>query len=325
MELGKPVSDLHAARQGDVVALTWVPTTEQGAPSQLRTPSGVVILSQTCDVVRDPGTRPHVLVAPIAGSLAKKQESDARRGRTPLLLHLPLTDNAEEKFADLQHATSVPKSSLLGTTLLSRHTTSDSAPDAAHLGARIGRAFSRFAFPDEIHGVTDALAKKARETSGSSKPFGRVIDYVEDLRVKASHWGAPGRVLTFYVIVSSALLIEPDDVDPQWHWGRAVIHGARPNEDIAAAPLARVSEILANACDAYIQDSSTADMTTLFYLWGAWAATTHRELLDPRLGAEVSEIRLVLESDDEFSLAQMRRTASLDLEDLSGSYGAISS
>lgn len=324
MTPGESVADLRAARQGDVVALEWIPSVDEGEPVRLPSPQGVVILSQTCDVVRDPSSKPQILVAPVLESPTQQQLSEARRGRAPLLLHLPPVSDAVEKVADLQHATSVPKRSLLGNLLLSRHTTADSAPDAAHLGSRIGRAYARFAFPDQIHGVTDALARKARETSGSSKPFGRVIDYVEDLRVKANHWDAPARVLTFFVIVPRRLLIDREDADPAWSWSSAAPPGAGKSVDIKTAPLARVSELLADACDAYEVDPLSANATTLFNLWNAWATTTRRELLEPHLGPELSEIHFVLESDDQFSLAQLRRTASLDLEDLSDAHGASS-
>lgn len=322
MDAGDQIANIRFARQGDVVELRWIPTIVDGAPDALPTPKGVAILSQTCDVVRDPHHRPNVLVAPVLEAPTKQQLSDARRGRAPLLLHLPNLDGSGEKVADLQNATSVPKTSLIGSVLVSRHTTGDSSADAAHLGARVGRTYSRFAFPDEVHDFTDALSKKARETSGSSKPFGRVIDHLEDLRLKADQWDHPGRVLTLYIVVPKKLLIHRDDVDPDWTWAASGPKNAKPAEDIATASLARLSEWLADACDAYNEDPRSSNLTTVFYLWHAWSERTRTELLDPLIGGEVSQVRVVLESDDQFSLRQMRRTASLDLEDLSESHGA---
>lgn len=322
MEAGEHVVDIQFARQGDVLALPWIPTVTAGLPAQLPTPHGVVVLSQTCDVVRDPRFRPNILVAPVLDSPTQQQFSDARRGRAPLLLHLPAVSGAAEKLADLQHATSVPKTSVIGAMLTSRHTTADSSADAAHLGARVGRTYSRFAFPDEVHSFTDALSKKARETSGSSKPFGRVIDYVEDLRLKANHWDRPARVLTLYVVAPKRLLIQRDDVDPDWDWATARPENSKRTEQIGSLPLARVSELLADACDALNVDPLSANLSTLFHLWHAWSNSTRTELLDPLIGDEIAEVKLVLESDDQFSLMQMRRTASLDLEDLSDSHGA---
>lgn len=322
MEAGDQIADTQVVRQGDVVDLPWIPTVNEGAPASLETRWGVVILSQTCDVVRDPRHRPNVLVAPVLEAPTKQQLSDARRGRAPLLLHLPDLDGSGEKVADLQYAASVPKSSVIGTVLLSRHTTADSSSDAAHLGARVGRTYSRFAFPDEVHDLTDALSKKARETSGSSKPFGRVIDHLEDLRLKADQWHHPGRILTLYIVVPRKLLIHLDDVDPSWTWADSRPQNAKPAEDIQTASLARLSEWLADACDAHNADPHSSNLTTVFHLWQAWSGRTRTELLDPLIGGEVSEVRIVLESDDQFSLRQVRRTASLDLEDLSESRGA---
>lgn len=323
MATNQPLKNLSTSRQGDVVMLDWIPAVGDNEPSKLETPLGVVILSQTCDVVRDPSARPNILVAPVVADLNHQQMVDARRGRAPLLLHLASpTEGGGDKFANLQYATAVPKNSLVGTTLLSRHTTADSAADAAHLGARIGRTFSRFAFPDEIHGITDALAKKARETHGTAKPFGRVIDYVIDLRIKANHWDQPARVLNFYIIVDKKMLISPSEVDPNWIWSDAELIGAKPGTNLEKASLVQVSEALANACDAYQSSPFETNLTTLFKLWTLWAAKTKEDLLDRHLGPEIAQVHVTLESDDEFSLAQMRRTTSLDLEDLSDSHGA---
>ncbi|MBB2976484.1 hypothetical protein FHX49_002059 [Microbacterium endophyticum] len=130
-------------------------------------------------------------------------------------------------------------------------------------------------------------------------------------------------MLTLYIVVPSRLLIHRDDVDPDWKWATGRPEKSKQTEDMNTVPLARVSEILADACDAYEADPQTANLTTLFRLWHAWSQRTRTELLDPLIGEEIAEVRLNLESDDQFSLRQMRRTASLDLEDLSDSRGAM--
>lgn len=322
MRVGEEISSTHDLRQGDVIDIEWVPAVIDGAPGAFQTPCGVVVLSQTCDVVQSGPSKANVTVAPILCSPEAGQLSDARRGRAPLLVHLPGLGETEEALADVQRAASLPKDKLLGRTLLGRHIDGESTLQARNLAERVGRVYSRFAFPDQVVPVLRKMKNKARQSVGGSGAFGRVLDHLE-FRIQASHWDSPGRVLRLFVIVDSSVLIMPDDADPDWDADTSAIPGLGRQERIESASLTRLSELLADGCDKFLNDPMAVDGTTLLRLWEAWVLRMKNDLLDPQTNEEVIEFRVELIGDEEMTLSRWRRTVSLDLEDLSDSTLAV--
>lgn len=152
------------------------------------TPFGVAILSQTCDLVQ--ASKERCLVAPVLEP-TDKIVSDAKKGRKPLHLYLESADLGSQHVADMERATSVPKSRLVGRRLLVRSVEQASSSEARKLGWRIGRAFSRFPFPDEVYPVFNRLRKKAQDRAGSQGAFGQVLDLVADMRVSSDQWASP--------------------------------------------------------------------------------------------------------------------------------------
>lgn len=302
-------------RQGDVIDLPQLSVVSGEAEmSVLDTPHGVAVLSQTCDVVQ--GSKTRCLVAPVMNA-DPGEVADARKGRKPLWLYLESTDGAPPaRIADMQLATSVPKDLLVGRVVLARSAENPSGAEAGRLAARVGRAFSRFPFPDEVYPVFSELRSRVQKRSGTESPFGQVVDLVEDLRVGADQWSNPGRSLTLYVLVPEELLVPPDDLDPTWTWDANRVLGIRPRELLDSLALNRTCElILANR---------QGDRTTLARLWQRFGELVRTELLEPRLSGEVVEFSVEVLADSEMSVRQYRRTESLDLEVLSDSSWQLS-
>lgn len=232
------------------------------------------------------------------------------------MVFLPELGASQAAIIDAQKATSVPKKLLLGKKLLARHIDADASVAAIDLAQNLGRIYSRFAFPDEVVAVLAKMKSKARRGAAGSGAFGRVLDHV-DLRVRANHSGAPGRVLYLYVIVSAHLLIPRDEVESDGPLVTTSVVGLKSQEQIGSASLTRLSELLANTCESYLSDRASTDGTTLLKLWELWTERFKQDLLDSQLNDEVTEFRIELMSEEEISLASWRRTVSLDLEDLS--------
>ena len=135
--------DWRQLRQGDVVAISALPVLASGVAELLPTPQGVVLLSQTCDVVQS--SKRTVTVAPLLPDPTKDQISQAKRGRSPALLYLPQTVEHPERIADMSRICSVPKTEVLSTSPLSRHAIDGFGPQSRQLARRIGRVYSRFA------------------------------------------------------------------------------------------------------------------------------------------------------------------------------------
>lgn len=307
--------DCSNLRQGDVVGLRVLGSTGPGDRREvLDAPEGVAVLSQTCDVVQVSKTR--CLVAPVVPNPSDAAFATARKGQKPL--HLYLESGAAEPtqcIADMEQAVSMPKTTLVGLPIIARYVDHASGRTARTVAWRVGRAFSRFPFPDEVYPAFSKLRGQAQAKAGSAGNFGRVLDLVEDLRVSADQWPRPGRNLTLYIIVAEEWLIAPDDVDPNWHWSSTRVAGLRPHESEPGLSLDRVRElILANL---------HADKTSLAHLWRLLGQTIQAKLLAPMLSDEVVSFEVVVLSDSEMTFRQYQRTESLDLEVLSDSTDAL--
>nr|WP_274708213.1 hypothetical protein [Arthrobacter sp. H16F315] len=297
-------------RQGDVADVNRLilAGVDDGSPVIVETPAGVAILSQTCDIVQPSKTR--CLVAPVIDP-SKQDLSDARKGRKPLLLYLESEkDGSVAYVADMERATSVPKALLAGRKLLARCGAEASEYGTRIIAARVGRAFSRFPFPDEVYPVFKDLRGRVQTKSGTESAFGKVIDLVTDLRVSADQWAKPGRRLTLYVIVPEAQLIPIEDTDPNWEWDLKRIRGLKQGETGDRLDLDRVSTL--------ILQNSGGDATTLAKLWAKFGQLIQGTLLRPSLNREVISFEVEVLSDVEMSYQRFSQTESLDLDVLSG-------
>lgn len=293
-------------QQGDIVSLATSSAEVAGIDLQQNQAIEVAILSQTCDVVQ-PG-RTHCLVAPITAA-SSADVSAAKSGKKPLLLHLDDGSGNGPWVANIGLAFSVRKSQLSEGRLISRPVGPASEEPARRLSARIGRAFSRFPFPDEVYPVFARLQDQLRAKAGKQGNLGRTIDLVEEIRVSADQWGAPGRHLRLHIVVSNTLLIPQEDADPTWAPSR--ISGLQAHEDVQELALDRVCEL--------ILGNIGGDLTTLLHLWRYFSQTLHTQLIAPYLGPEVERVAVDICSDIDFTYFDMKRSESLDLETLSDS------
>lgn len=303
--------DCSNLRQGDIVSVESlaIPNVEGGSDS-LPTPAGVAVISQTCDIVQSGKKR--CLVAPVLSSPDEDCLTDARKGRRPLhLLLRPDGDGSRPCVADIEMAVSIPKERLHGQLILARGVGEDSLDATRAVAWRIGRAFSRFAFPDEVYPVFQRLRSNAQSKIGTPSPLGQVLDAVLDLRVAADQWSYPGRALTLYVILPSQSLISPDEVDPNWKWGDGRVSGLKNKNEDPPANLNRTCEL--------IQANEGGDPSTLEYLWRLFGRHLQEQLLTPALNEDVSEFEVIVLSDVDMTLRDYRGTESLDLEVLSDS------
>lgn len=309
------LDDCSNLRQGDVVGLSEVRLVgEDGEWETVDTPAGVAILSQTCDVVQP--SRARCLVAPLIANPTAGGLSGARKGQKPL--HLYLESHAAEPdrcIADMEQAVSIPKATLAGVPLTARYVEQASGREARSVAWRIGRAFSRFPFPDEVYPAFNKLRQQAQEKAGSSGNFGRVLDLVDDLRVSADQWTSAGRNLILYVVVPDERLVSPEDVDPAWCWDTTRVFGLHAGEVEAELTLDRVCELLLVNLD--------KDRSSLAHLWRILGDAIRSKLLDPGLDSEVVSFCVLVVSDTEMTYRQYQQTESLDLEVLSDSTNTL--
>jgi len=303
--------DCSNLRQGDVVELRELrlPVAD-GEFEIVATPAGVAILSQTCDVVQP--SKQRCLVAPVFAHPTDAALSSARKGQKPLHLYLESGESGADRcIADIERAASILKSELSGTRIMARYVADSSGGQARAVAWRIGRAFSRFPFPDEVYPAFSRLRHQAQEKAGSAGNFGRVLDLVEDLRVSADQWASPGRRLTLYIVVAEERLVPSDEMDPNWQWDPSRITGLRSGELPSSLSLDRVCELLLANLD--------GDRTSLGHLWKTFGETVEAKLLTSSLDVEVVSFGVEVLSDSEMTYRQYQQTEGLDLEVLSDS------
>lgn len=315
MEPGNIIGSTEDLRQGDVVRLSWIPSVIDGEPAATLTPDGVVIVSQTCDVVQNSKT--HCLVAPIVPS-TDEELSQARKGQSPLRLYLPSAAGVDAEIADLQQTASVPKGLFVGAEFIARRTIDEQDDQARNIADRLGRLFTRFPFPDEVYPAFNKLRKRVQKTAGGQGWFGQVLEYVDDLRVSADQWATDGRNLTLHIVVSAQFLIPEEEADLGWDWSRSIVHDRRPGEMFSTLSLDRISELLVKNLQQRDHGEYPTDPTTILRLWQSWSEATAKTYLGPSAPA-VSSFVAVLASDVEFTWADWKLTESLDLEVLSDS------
>ena len=116
---------------------------------------GVVMLSQTCDVVRSCRQRPFVEVAPLVEMLEREVEH-VRRLKRPAFAYV--TGTAKERLiADLDRIMTVEKTVVAG---WARKPGWESDEDLRNFALAISRKWSRFAFPEDFISAARALQKR---------------------------------------------------------------------------------------------------------------------------------------------------------------------
>ena len=105
----------------------------------------------------------------------------------------------------------VPKAEVGSASPLSRHTTDEFGPSSRQLAERIGRVYSRFAFPDAVHDSLSKFLQAVRSKAFGGGNLWRALGFVEEFRVAANHWEGAGRELKIYVVVPAQLLPSEED------------------------------------------------------------------------------------------------------------------
>ncbi|WP_282206273.1 hypothetical protein [Kitasatospora fiedleri] len=307
------VPDLSGYSQGDVVSLPALPVMEDsGQITSIETPHGAVILTQTCDLVLT--DRPTVHLAPVA-HLSEGAAKLARSGRQPSLVHIP--ELGEHAFADLTFIGTLRKGAI---TDLPKTSGVKSDEDVRKFGQRIGRRFSRFAFPDSVVPWIRPLRAIVESRHGkAASPAGWALDRVATLRLESFNgWIEPPFEITLCIVLEPRVFPTfPSDYEPKLSKELDIwLHGA-VGEIALKRKHGEIAERLMKGGDAIDPDSR-------WWLWSAladaWAnlcippAGSDPEVLSAVDGGEFSADIL---SADEFPYSRLRRTEEIDLDHLS--------
>ena len=157
---------------------------------------GLVVVTQTCDIVRSCADRPYLEVSPLVEVNAEKLEQIRRLERPNYAYLAGVADR--NLVADLDRVMTVEKSVVLE---WERIQGCISDADTRSLGEALARKRSRFAFPDDFTKLVSKLTEKIKKKHDKDSPEGLALQALREIRVRAApSWDAPEVEIFFWFI-----------------------------------------------------------------------------------------------------------------------------
>lgn len=224
---------LQIWRQGDVVlgetlpaihladlAVPGTPESEQYAAEQIAAgekPSlsvvsvdfpGFMVVSQTCDIVRDCATREYVELCPLT-EVPEHKLGQVRAGRMPRYLSCSgLGDRG--LAADLDHVSTVEKRTLIQFND-QRVAGVNAEEERRRLASALARKRARAALPDEFVAFIEPLQRRVKERHGRHTDEGRFLAAVREMRALPDpDWGTTSVEVTLFFLFDNSAQIPPD-------------------------------------------------------------------------------------------------------------------
>ena len=148
---------------------------------------GLIVVTQTCDIVRACTSRPYIEVAPLM-QVTEDEWRTVRRGRRPAHATLPALEK-DCLVADLDRVMTVEKS-IVATWARTPGYTEDA--DGRAFAQALARKRVRFAFPDDFNAFARKLSGRLVEKHEKNTDEGRGLRALREIRVRAApSWDAP--------------------------------------------------------------------------------------------------------------------------------------
>jgi len=157
---------------------------------------GLVVVTQTCDVVRECKSRPYVEVSPLV-TLDEHDFHTVERGRRPNFALVPaLADR--RLVADLDRTMTVEKSVVAG---WQRVPGCQGDEDARRFASALARKRERFAFPDDFTVLAKKLTARLADKHDRTTAEGHALRSLREIRVRAApSWDAQNIELMFWFV-----------------------------------------------------------------------------------------------------------------------------
>jgi hypothetical protein len=171
-------------------------TGEEGVNALTSEVRGLVVITQTCDIVRECMMRPYVEVAPLV-EVDDDVLRGVKRGQRPAYAFVPEMER-QRLVADLDRVMTVEKS-IVADWERTPGTTTDG--DARAFAQALARKRVRFAFPDDFNALAKKLQKRLSEKHEKSNAEGEALRSLREIRVLASpSWDAETVEVFFWFI-----------------------------------------------------------------------------------------------------------------------------
>lgn len=173
---------------------------EQGADLVESEFPGFVVLTQTCDIVRDCTDRPFVEIAPLLEIVEPGKLHNIERARMPRFAYIPaLADRS--LVVDLDRVMTIEKSVMAG---WQRIPGCRNDIERRRLAEALKRKRSRFAFPNDFTTLAKKLQKRIDDKHDKNSVEGEALGVLREIRVAAApSWEASKIELFFFFIRDS--------------------------------------------------------------------------------------------------------------------------
>lgn len=158
---------------------------------------GLVVVTQSCDILRARKVRPYIEVSPLVRMPAEKY-AQIEACQMPQFAAIPGV-RQQGLVADLDLGMTVEK----GVVAAWRRTEGlRSDEERRRFGRALARKRARFAFPDDFNPFVQPLQRRLRSRSSGNTPESEAIRALAEIRVLATpDWSAPTVELTFFFVM----------------------------------------------------------------------------------------------------------------------------
>ena len=166
---------------------------------------GLVVISQSCDIVRECSRSECVEVSALVRVEDDVTFEAVRKRRRLRYAYLPgLADR--KLVADLEKTMSVEKAVVAGWSRIEGCRTDR---ERATFAEALARKRGRFAFPDEFNVGLRGFRDRVRRVEGKKTPAGDLVAALDEIRVQASpHWGAAKVTVFFWFLAEPAKIAD---------------------------------------------------------------------------------------------------------------------
>jgi hypothetical protein len=198
---------------------------DRGVHGVASTVDGVVVVSQTCDIVRACADRHFIEVCPLV-ALDEALLEDVKKRRRPAYAWIPLISADNALVADLDRVMTVEKAVVAKWARVPGWSTDE---EARAFALALARKRARVAFPADFNHAVHAFHRRIREKNAKNSLEGRMLRSLREIRVRAApSWDAPIAKIFLWFIKSE----DPANLQGDWDaqletWMRLIDWGGR--------------------------------------------------------------------------------------------------
>jgi hypothetical protein len=172
---------------------------------------GLIVVSQTCDIVRRCFKRPYIEVSPLV--VAEPDEmANIKSGKLPAYAFVPALEE-QCLVADLDRTMTLEKAVIAGWKRTPGWTTDG---EIRQFAGALARKRARFAFPDDFHSFINRFTRRVKDKHGKTTSEAVALRAISEIRVSANPtWDSDAVELMFWFIRNFDDDSVPSDEWPQ--------------------------------------------------------------------------------------------------------------